>query len=642
MIKSKWLEDKNIKKILIGLFVFSVICRTLLAINYCEVNTFYDELLHYQLSRSIAMNGSMTFRGLEKYKYDIVYYLLIAPAFVAKNALYCRYIIYFINSVLMSAAVFPLYGLSSFFIKRNEGRLLVCLYGLVIPELSYTGSIAQENAIYLIGMCYLYLFCGYESLLNKYGDCDLGKLRQISLLLGIASGVLFGTKDTGVLCVTLFTVALLIYSVIKMGKALIAYCARLLSTIVAIIGLTGGLLYRIKNIGILTAVILLMAVFGAYIFGRGNDSTRTYIVYCIGLFVSVILIGVVSHALFDNAKQPVDSLTKSMGNSRIVFIIIKIFDNICNYPGIVVNSVISMFLLFVIVTGLLPVIFIISGRYEEGWKRLFFYLIIMLIAIMSILVIAVTYDPEVIDPAIHYRYMFWLAPVVIIGFLYQIQERIETRGISGGQLRLFIIVGLIITVSHLFVSVLTCGHVFASISARPLEVLRNPAVYLIFKLACIGLIIVVAFMLRSKYSVLSLKVIMCVAMLGLIVINFANNIAQYSNMYTRFKAPHVEDMADAIILNGTLEGDKKCLVVGDNALSAGTFECYFNRDYYYTDRSQLSGDDGNIVLFQTSYIGEVDINTIDYVVSESDIPYLEGYGFDLYDIGLKHMRLYEK
>ena len=62
-IKTFLKDDKNVKYLIIVTFFLSVILRTLLGIAFGQINVFYDELLHWNLSKAVHYHLGNNFRN---------------------------------------------------------------------------------------------------------------------------------------------------------------------------------------------------------------------------------------------------------------------------------------------------------------------------------------------------------------------------------------------------------------------------------------------------------------------------------------------------------------------------------------------------------------------------------------------------
>lgn len=153
-----FIEEKNIAMLLLLLFLFSIIIRTTFGICFGQMNVFYDELLHWNLSKSIYYGMGNNFRNdILNYK-EILYSAVISFSHYFGNTEMQYFVAVGINSVLMSSVIFPVYGMSVRFLDSKEKAAIVASLSIFIPEMVYTAKIIQENLYYPLVIWFFYLF----------------------------------------------------------------------------------------------------------------------------------------------------------------------------------------------------------------------------------------------------------------------------------------------------------------------------------------------------------------------------------------------------------------------------------------------------------------------------------------------------
>ncbi|MGB8454049.1 MAG: hypothetical protein WCD89_17190 [Anaerocolumna sp.] len=168
-------KDHIIYYILVILFLFSVILRTGLGIICGQMNVFYDELLHWNLSKSIYYHLGSNFRNdILSYK-EILYSIVISISHSFGNAQTQYHVAVGINSVLMSSVIFPVYFMSDKFLNSKYRSLIIAFISIMVPEMYYTTKILQENLYYPMVIWFFYIFI-VLILKNQY------KIRNIILL----------------------------------------------------------------------------------------------------------------------------------------------------------------------------------------------------------------------------------------------------------------------------------------------------------------------------------------------------------------------------------------------------------------------------------------------------------------------------
>ena len=194
-IQKKW-ECSREFKLLLLLFGISVLFRGIVAAYTGEYVVFYDELLHSKIAQGIANGKISFFRGQQIAYSEILYSLVIAPAFaIFKNFDIAHTAVMWINAVLMSSAAFPVYLLGKKFLTKQWTIWSLVTYSLLIGEMTYTVQVIQENLFYPLMMWALWAFTYIvlEKNDSKKNMCLLGCLafvlsicKQMALILVVA------------------------------------------------------------------------------------------------------------------------------------------------------------------------------------------------------------------------------------------------------------------------------------------------------------------------------------------------------------------------------------------------------------------------------------------------------------------------
>jgi len=542
------------KTIVILLFIFaiSVVARTMLAISYYEVYTFYDELLHGKMTASLARLGHFQFRGISNWKNDYVYYILLSPAFYFFKGTMCKYAMYVINACLMSAVVFPLYVLSSYFCEKESNRWIVCILGLLMPEMSYTGSVLQENLFYPLIILYVTVFCSCERKRENY---------KLIFLLGILAGLLYNTKDTGVICV------------------IATVCTWILNV----------LLDRFQNIW------NKIKQAGAFIVG-----------FCLIEGFMRILLEHVFYLTESRASLVSQATGVTTGGAS------TLLDSLC--LGMLRQSG-SYLVFFVIVTGFFPFFMVLAALPKmEAYRRSIFLFSYIALSGIILATCILEYHPEnTLEMRMHYRYLFWILPIFLIGFLYVTERKELNRW-------LYLLSGLFVTGIHFVCSCKAKGHLFDAISAKPFSIVRIPEVYFAFKLALVVLIIVMFLMISKRQDGLY-KFLKIAVVTVLILTDIHSNRLQYRDVNATYKETSVDSVADAYLLNELILDEELCIVVGQWDVSMATFEYYFDREYVYTLESKYREDEqkDSYRICQVSKWYQINKNRICYIISENKL-----------------------
>lgn len=194
-------KEKIPWKALTFIFLISVIFRGILASNIGEYAVFYDELAHSRIAYSIASGKGIFLRGTLYDFTEILYSLVISPAFLlAKNTEGAHQIILWMNAVMMSSAIYPIYMLAQKYLKKPLYIWMVTIYGILIGEMAYTYSVIQENLNYPLMMWFFFLFSEIviDRECSSKGLCVLGAsafllttCKQMNLMIPIAVVLFF-------------------------------------------------------------------------------------------------------------------------------------------------------------------------------------------------------------------------------------------------------------------------------------------------------------------------------------------------------------------------------------------------------------------------------------------------------------------
>jgi len=157
-IKTFFKNENNVKYLVIATFFLSVILRTILGIAFGQINVFYDELLHWNLSKAVHYSLGNNFRNdILNYK-EILYSMVISFSHYFGNPETQYFVAVGINSVLMSSVVFPIYLMSLKFINNKHQAGFIAFISIMIPEMFYTSKIIQENLYYPMVIWFFFLF----------------------------------------------------------------------------------------------------------------------------------------------------------------------------------------------------------------------------------------------------------------------------------------------------------------------------------------------------------------------------------------------------------------------------------------------------------------------------------------------------
>lgn len=139
------------------LFLVCFVVNGLITSYSKKIILYNDELLYYDIARNLWENGSIMVRQLPYFFQKTLYCYLIAPTFAIANATTRTVIIGWVNSFLMSLAVFPASGLIQRLIKDSRLRIFTSLFTVLMPCLAFCSSVMCEVLLYPLTILFFYL-----------------------------------------------------------------------------------------------------------------------------------------------------------------------------------------------------------------------------------------------------------------------------------------------------------------------------------------------------------------------------------------------------------------------------------------------------------------------------------------------------
>lgn len=151
------LSDRKVYVILFSIFILNIVIRSILALKFSDLSVFPDELLHWNISKSIAENGKVIYRNINIGYSEILYSIVISIAHISSDTEVAYKIAKVINCILMSSAIFPIYLMAMKILKNKKISLLIAIIGIIVPEMTYTLKIMQENLYYPMFMWFWFI-----------------------------------------------------------------------------------------------------------------------------------------------------------------------------------------------------------------------------------------------------------------------------------------------------------------------------------------------------------------------------------------------------------------------------------------------------------------------------------------------------
>ena len=134
--------------ILTGIWALLVVVMFSLATGHQSPRRFQDEFLFFGVAEAFSGGDGITWRGQSIGLLSWLYPVLLAPAFWFSDSVAGAYTgIHLLDSVFMSAVVFPAFLMARLYLERWQS-LLVALIAVSVPAMNYVGVIGTESLAY--------------------------------------------------------------------------------------------------------------------------------------------------------------------------------------------------------------------------------------------------------------------------------------------------------------------------------------------------------------------------------------------------------------------------------------------------------------------------------------------------------------
>jgi hypothetical protein len=140
---------------LLSIFLWLAIVYMIQAWAHKTPWLFGDELELTQLSRAIADTGHAARRG-QPYSFTTLWTYVLAPAWLIDNLHSAYATVKYLTVIVMTATVFPAYGLARLFVSRRPA-LFVAAASAAIPAVAYSSMIVEEPFAYFWSTLSLFL-----------------------------------------------------------------------------------------------------------------------------------------------------------------------------------------------------------------------------------------------------------------------------------------------------------------------------------------------------------------------------------------------------------------------------------------------------------------------------------------------------
>lgn len=176
--------------IVIILFILSIVIRYIIADFSKSIVVYPDELRYYSIANSLHQSGDITIHNIPSNFQKILYSIFLMPAFYFENVVVRLKVISFINCIIMSSGIFPVFLLGKQICKKRRTIYCSIILYIVMAEMCYTMTFMSEVVYYAIAVWVIYLFYQLVQL-----DIKNKKKISISIILGILIYVLYLNKE---------------------------------------------------------------------------------------------------------------------------------------------------------------------------------------------------------------------------------------------------------------------------------------------------------------------------------------------------------------------------------------------------------------------------------------------------------------
>ncbi|MDD5254374.1 MAG: glycosyltransferase family 39 protein [Candidatus Nanoarchaeia archaeon] len=155
---------KKTTKILIGIFILSIIIKIILAYFIKNPIAFSDDYTYMQIARTFFYSGKIIITPGINF-YPPLYPIVISIAYLFHNMNLVFFLMKVINSILSSLIIFPVYLLARDFLEEKQA-IIVSLISLMIPSsFMFSNVIMAENLLYPLILFSIYFI--YKSFTTR-------------------------------------------------------------------------------------------------------------------------------------------------------------------------------------------------------------------------------------------------------------------------------------------------------------------------------------------------------------------------------------------------------------------------------------------------------------------------------------------
>lgn len=193
--------------IIVAVFLISTVIRAVVSDFPKVISGYPDELRYVGIARSLAKGQGLRLHGMDSDFQKILYSICIVPAFWFQSTAQQIHVVAYINSLIMSSSIFPIYGLCRKFLKEDKEINRVLVFGLTFPTFVYTMYFMSEVVFLPLSLWVVYLvwciFCA-ERVGVKFG---------LNVLLGVLCYLTYLNKEIALYFVLAYVLVYIMYCI---------------------------------------------------------------------------------------------------------------------------------------------------------------------------------------------------------------------------------------------------------------------------------------------------------------------------------------------------------------------------------------------------------------------------------------------
>ena len=196
--------------LLVLLYLLSVAMRFALALFFRHgPSVTIDESLYINIAKSLAAGEGIAYRAQPVPYLYILYPLVLAPLYLSPLPFDLYRVVQFLNAVLISSSVFPLYLFAMDFTKNRRKAAAASVLTLLMPDMQMAGFLMTESLIWPLTLWMV--FFAHRMITRNHGSVLYG------CLTGLFTALLFWTKP-GAVAMGLAVLAASLFSSRQQGK----------------------------------------------------------------------------------------------------------------------------------------------------------------------------------------------------------------------------------------------------------------------------------------------------------------------------------------------------------------------------------------------------------------------------------------